>query len=111
MALTFQQVEIYLFDVHLSLYPLIAPQVVRPELAFLVNREKYNHLHRQGQPIQAPGYSLRPLRRQVRRNHFWKNYRKVWPPALPMPLADREWDLQIPFRYLPNGFDLGADLG
>jgi hypothetical protein len=106
MPISLQQVKVFLFDFHLSLPPLLDPSLLNPSFAFVADRAEYTDQLLKGSPVESTGWTLRSLRRELRRNHFWKSYNSILVPGCP-PASPRPWDLQVPFRAVPKGLDLG----
>lgn len=106
MASAVTEAEIFFFDLHLSLRPLIGGVEPTAELAFLLDTEAYAGAFT-GAPLTTPRFTVHALRREVKRNHFWRRYCEAWAPtATGNQLADKLWDLQLPFRLRPRAIDL-----
>lgn len=106
MKYNFHVVDIYLFDVHTAVKPLIAKDCVRKELDFLLDPQAYNQQYSSRDSLQTNAFKIKPLTYNSRQyNHFWKNYMSVWPIQRP-----DYWKLQVPFTFQPNAADLSVTL-
>jgi hypothetical protein len=105
MPPVFEEVELLLFDLHLSLRPLAGGVPVQPTFGFLLDREAYAAAFAAA-PLDSDRFTVHALRRELKRNHFWRHYRNIQPPAAGPELAEKLWDLQIPFRCHPKAFPL-----
>jgi hypothetical protein len=105
MPITLSRVDVRVFDLHLSLAPLLNPALLRPPFAFLADRAAYSQQFVSGAPVDSARWTVRSSRRELRRSYFWKRYSSILVPGLD-PAQPRPWDLQIPFRASPKGLDL-----
>jgi hypothetical protein len=98
MAYKFQEVNIYVFDVHSVPKALTNPACVQNAFSFLVDENQYRNHYDSGQIIQTNHLSMRPLtRRNLAHNHFWKRYKDIWF----VNGKPDYWNLQLPFVCEP----------
>ncbi len=106
MKYNFHVVDVYLFDVHTAVKPLIAPDCMQKELRFLIDPKTYNEQYLSRASLDTSVFKISPLTYNSRQyNHFWKNYMSVWPIQRP-----DYWRLQVPFTFQPNARDLSMTL-
>src|SRR5688572_6344273 len=103
MSIITPPVTIGVYDLHASERPLVDPTFFRPEFAFLGSAEAYHERHESGEAIDTSHFHVRPLTRQLKRNHFWKRYSDV--AALPGERFMR-WKLQLPLVCRAKAFEV-----
>ena len=108
MAYKFQEVNIYLFDVHSVPKVLSNPNCVQKAFNFLVDEAQYTSQYDLGNAINTANLSIRPLtKRSIDRNHFWKRYKDIM-------IVDGKpdyWKLQIPFLCAPTSMKVKLGTG
>src|SRR5215212_2652182 len=99
MAYVFQSVDIFAFDLHITVNPLRDSTVVQKDYAFLINPDLYRAQYESGKLLETPNFIIRPLtwRSHHKRHHFWRPYLDMWPAGK----ADY-WGLQVPFSLKPK---------
>jgi hypothetical protein len=98
MAYTVHEADIYLFDIHTTIKPLLVPKAVQDQLSFLVDPKRYQEQYKAEQVVKTDTFCIRPLTKRVFvRDHFWHYYKEIW--------LDEDvpnyWKLQTPFLYDP----------
>lgn len=89
----FHTVDIFVFDVHTTVSPLIGANYMREGMEFLANEELYKEQHRVRQTVHRDYFKIQSLTYNSKHhNHFWKNYLNVWHQQ-----GRDYWRLQIPF--------------
>jgi hypothetical protein len=102
MAYEFQCVDVFAFDFHLALKPLVVDNVLQPAVRWLVDPESYRKQYGSKVALETGGFRLRPLSVKTRAyHHFWKYYTAVWDKAQPDP-----WELQLPFVLEPKNAEI-----
>lgn len=95
MAYQFHNVDIGVFDFHITLDPLLAPASLTPAFAFLGNPDGYRQQFK-AKPFLTGEYRVRPLSNKARTwHHFWKYYTAVFGELDP-------WSLLLPFVCEPT---------
>ena len=100
-----RRVEIFLFDLHSALRPFLNASLLQPAFGFLLDRKAYEATL-QGQVAAPPAahFTVSPIVRQLKRNHFWKHFRQILPAG---STGDGIlWSLQTPLRCVPRGMKL-----
>lgn len=99
MAYVFQAVDIFAFDLHVTVNPLADSNVVQGNYSFLVNPDQYRVQYESGKILETPNFLIRPLtwRSHHKRHDFWAPYLSMWPAA-----KIDYWGLQIPFSLKPK---------
>ena len=100
MAYVFQAVDIFAFDLHVTVNPLADSALVQKNYGYLVNPDGYRAQYESGKILETPNFIIRPLtwRLHHRRNYFWEPYLDMWPAG-----KVDYWGLQIPFSLKPKG--------
>lgn len=101
MAYEFDRVDLHVFDLHLSLTPIVAPASLKPPMAFLSSPELYNKQF-EDPPFASGDFRIRPLPRKSRLyHHFWRYYSGSFDKLDP-------WRRSLPFMCEPTGNKLSA---
>lgn len=97
MAPIFKDIDILLFDYHLDFRPLLLPDRLKPDFAFLSDPDMYHQKQTGGSVFAAGGLEIHPVTRRARkRNRFWSRYTgNAAPPAI------TDWHFQTPFAIRP----------
>ena len=99
MAYVFQAVDIFAFDLHITVNPLADPSLVVKEYAYLVDPDLYRAQNQSEKILETANFIIRPLTRRShhKRNRFWEPYIAMWPAK-----KVDYWGLQIPFSLKPK---------
>ncbi len=101
MAYEFRRVDIRIFDFHLTLDPLVAPNSLTSAVEFLGDPDKYKQQFG-AKAVAAGAFRIRPLRNKSRtHHHFWKYYATAFGEFDP-------WQLLVPFVCEPTQYRLGV---
>jgi hypothetical protein len=104
VASVIKDVDIFVFDFHLDLRPLLSPARLTKDFEFLGDPAKYHAQQSAAKPFTAGALTLHPLGvRSRKRNRFWTRYNPGFNPG-----ATPDWDIQVPFSVRP-GTTLGFD--
>ena len=74
MRLQVRQFTLSIFDHHTCLIPLQEPARLMPEFAFLGAPDRYQTAYDGAEHRVMGQLSVRPIRRELRHNHFWQRY-------------------------------------
>ena len=100
MDYVFSSVNLSIFDVHITLQPLLLreSQAVQSSFLFLVIPDIYRNRYLTTN-VTTTTLSINPLSlRTFKKNHFWKKYKEIkW-----LNNAPDFWKLQIPFIVTPK---------
>jgi hypothetical protein len=78
---------------------------MRPEYAFLTTPERYQAGYAQTGMVETAQHRIRPLRRELRRNHFWRRFAaSAWDDD-----ATAAWHRMLPFVCRPRSFDAAVE--
>lgn len=99
MAYVFQAVDLFAFDLHVTVNPLADSSLVVKDYQFLVDPDLYRAQYETGKILETTNFIIRPLtwRLHHKRNHFWTPYIGMWPAG-----KVDYWGLQIPFSLKPK---------
>ena len=99
MAYVFQAVDIFAFDLHVTVNPLADASLVVKDYGFLVDPDLYRAQYQSGKILETTNFIIRPLtwRSHHKRNRFWGPYISMWPAG-----KVDYWGLQIPFSLKPK---------
>lgn len=105
MALALKEIDIFLFDFHLDLRPLLSPARMTKDFEFLSDPAKYHGQQSTARPFTAGKLEIHPLGvRSRKRNRFWSRYNPGFSKS-----ATPDWDIQIPFTIHP-GLTIGLNV-
>jgi len=99
MAYVFQAVDIFAFDLRVTVNALADSSLVVKNYGYLVDPDLYRAQYESAKVLETPNFIIRPLtwRSHHKRNHFWQPYIGMWP----VGKVDY-WGLQIPFSLKPK---------
>jgi hypothetical protein len=99
MAYVFQAVDIFAFDLHVTVNPLADSSLVVKDYGYLVDPDLYRAQYESGKFLETSNFIIRPLtwRSHHKRNYFWQPYIGMWPAG-----KVDYWGLQIPFSLKPK---------
>jgi hypothetical protein len=104
VASVVKDIDIFVFDFHLDLRPLLSPARLTKDFEFLGDPAKYHTQQSTAKPFTAGKLTVHPLGiRSRKRNRFWTRYSPGFNPG-----ATPDWDIQVPFSIRP-GTALGFD--
>lgn len=105
----FQEIDIYMFDVHTTIKPLASNDCLQDNFRFLVEPDNYREHYTKRTTTLTKSFDIHPLSLHAQtRNHFWKNYLNLFAEADP-----DFWQLQAPFvcSLRQPSLTLAEDLG
>ncbi|PYX92080.1 MAG: hypothetical protein DMG67_07980 [Acidobacteria bacterium] len=92
MTYQFHEIDLFIFDVHFTLKPLITAALLQDNFRFLVDPDLYAKQYSQ-EPIKTGNFIIRPLTaRERKREHFWKYYG-----GSAVTASTDIWSLNLPF--------------
>jgi hypothetical protein len=92
MPYEFNEIDIFAFDVHFTLKPLITPGLLHAGFRFLVDPASYNQQYTAA-PVETNTFVMQPIRaRSRKRDRFWRYYGTSTQVA-----SSDAWGLQLPF--------------
>jgi hypothetical protein len=92
MPYEFNEIDMFAFDVHFTLKPLIRPDLLRASFRFLVDPTLYKQQYT-ATPVETNTFVMQPIRvRSRKRDRFWKYYGTSTQVA-----SSDSWGLQLPF--------------
>jgi hypothetical protein len=93
MAYTFRTVNIFAFDLHTTVAPLLNETLFAEDLRFLFTPEKYHQHYHDEQVVTTASFSISPLEVKELHHYFWYSYSSIFR----LGGAPDFWRLQIPF--------------
>ena len=104
MASVLKDIDIFIFDFHLDLRPVLSPVRMNKDFEFMSDAAKYHGQQSTAKPFTAGKLTLHPLGvRSRKRNRLWSRYSPGFSNSV-----TPDWDIQIPFSVRPVetiGFD------
>lgn len=103
MSYVFEIIDIFAFDVHTAVPPLLNPNLVQPDFRFLVDPALYASAHAGKKSFQAGGLAVKPVSSDTKHpNYFWNYYSSIRHDLVNVDF----WKLQTPFLCTPQSFDV-----
>src|SRR5260370_41045908 len=97
MAYQFHEIDLFVFDVHFTLKPLITRTLLQQNFRFLVDPDLYSKRYLMA-PTETTNFTINPISpRERKREHFWKYYG-----SSSLAASSEVWTLQLSFVYIPN---------
>lgn len=97
MAYQFHEIDLFVFDVHLTLKAFQTPALLQRNFAFLVDPTMYSSQYHAA-PFDTANFTVRPMTRRARkRMHFWRYYG-----SSSVTASNDAWGLQMPFVCRPK---------
>lgn len=107
MAYTFQEVNVFAYDLHTTVAPLSDETLFAEDARFLLSPEKYQQNYLDRQEVTTSSFKINPLSVKELHHYFWDAYSSI----LRLGSHPDYWRLQIPFVCDVKDIAVEVDLG